>query len=144
MQAHLHEEPPFTPTGSGLRVSDLMSRTVFTVVPEATVEVARNLMRLRRVRHLPVVDARGAVCGVVSHRDLLRHGAAEEPGPEPRDTPVSQVMTAPVLTIAPEEPVAAAAHVMLNRKLGCLPVLDRGALVGIVTEADFVRYLADR
>lgn len=127
-----------------MRVRDLMSHQVFTATPEDDLDFVRAIMGHRRVRHVPVVGADGALYGVVSHRDLVRHGPAGAGNGDRQPSLVSQVMSAPVQTIGPEAPLAEAAQVMLERKLGCLPVMAEGSLVGILTEADFVRHLGQR
>ena len=108
-------------------------------------------MSLGRIRHMPVVDADGRLCGVVSQRDLFRGALAAALG-LPKATQarllgallVREVMNAQPITTTPETPITEAAEVMLRRKVGCLPVLDGESLVGILTEADFVRHVVAR
>jgi CBS domain-containing membrane protein len=132
-------------TRSDRRVRDAMTREVATLRPDDELSIARDVMRLGRIRHLPVVDAEERLCGLVSHRDLLRSAllrrdeAGRAPGSDPRTLRVSEVMTREVAVTSPDEPLRDAAAEMFRRKLGCLPVLEGGRLVGIVTEADFVR-----
>jgi CBS domain-containing protein len=107
-------------------------------------------MKQERVRHLPVLDEDGEVCAVVSQRDLFRgallralgYGARAEELML-RQVAVKEAMSADVQTTAPDTPVAEAARLMIERKIGCLPVIENGRLVGIVTETDFVRLVAD-
>jgi CBS domain-containing membrane protein len=89
--------------------------------------------------------------GLVSDRDLIRRVAAmadDVPVTTQRDVlralKVRDVMTADVQTIDVDDDLAAAAQLMLENKYGCLPVLEEGLLAGILTEADFVRYVAER
>jgi CBS domain-containing protein len=80
--------------------------------------------------------------GLVTGGDLRAAPPGEEPAA--RDAPVSAVMVRELVTVAPESGLARAARLMLERKLGCLPVCDDGGvLVGMLTEADFVRFAAD-
>lgn len=111
-----------------------------------TLDLATRLMRAGRIRHLPVVDGRQRLVGLVTHRKILTawvsHG---DPGHEnvrdvARSIPVEMVMERDVLTTWPDAPASDAAHLLENHKYGCLPVLDDGKLVGIVTEADFVKF----
>jgi len=130
------------------RVADLMSPIVKTVGRNDTLSLADDLMRANRIRHLPVLDE-GALCGLVSRRDMFRGALAAALGygdvaqRKLLDTLlVKEVMTTEVLTTSPETPLREAARTMLDRKIGCLPVLKDGRLVGILTEGDFVRACA--
>ncbi|HEX5612542.1 MAG TPA: CBS domain-containing protein [Burkholderiales bacterium] len=133
-----------------LKVKDIMSREVRTVQRNDQLALADRLMRDERIRHLPVLDEAGDVCAVVSQRDLFRgallralgYGSRAEDSML-RQVVVKEAMSAEIFTTAPETPLAEAARVMIERQIGCLPVLDAGKLVGIVTETDFVRLIAD-
>jgi acetoin utilization protein AcuB len=118
-------------------VREAMTHRPVTVAPSQTIADAQSLMRRGRFRHLPVV-ADGTLAGVVTERDL--HVA--ELGswtPEVGNRPVRSVMTRNVITVAPDDPVEHAARLMLENKVGCLPVLEGSDLVGIITEADIFR-----
>jgi CBS domain-containing membrane protein len=127
-----------------------MTPDVLTVRMDDDVLAAQELMYDRNIRHVLVVDDEGALAGLVSDRDLLSRALPSEvdlPLTTRRDLlgrlKVREVMTADVETIDVDDPVDAAAQLMLERKYGCLPVLEEGLLAGILTEADFVRYVAD-
>ena len=133
-----------------LRVKDVMSREVRTVQRNDQLGVADKLMKDERIRHLPVIDESGDVCAVVSQRDLFRGALLRSLGYGSRaeetllrQVVVKEAMSADLFTTTPDTPVAEAARVMIERRIGCLPVLDGGKLVGIVTETDFVRLIAD-
>jgi CBS domain-containing membrane protein len=133
-----------------LRVKDVMSREVRTVQRNDQLGVADKLMKDERIRHLPVIDEAGDVCAVVSQRDLFRGALLRALGYGSRaeetllrQVVVKEAMSADLFTTTPDAPVAEAARVMIERRIGCLPVLDGGKLVGIVTETDFVRLIAD-
>jgi len=133
-----------------LRVKDVMSREVRTVQRNDELGVADKLMKDERIRHLPVIDEAGDVCAVVSQRDLFRGALLRALGYGSRaeetllrQVVVKEAMSADLFTTTPDTPVAEAARVMVERRIGCLPVLDGGKLVGIVTETDFVRLIAD-
>jgi CBS domain-containing protein len=112
-----------------------------TVRESDDLALAESLLRLGGIRHLPVVRERKLV-GILTQRDVLRSG--ESGSPAARQLPVSDVMTRTPTSIRPATGLAQAARLMLERKYGCLPVCeDDGTLVGIVTEADFVRFAAD-
>lgn len=135
------------------RVRDIMSSPVEFVSVGDSVDLAQRLMKAGRIRHLPVVDGEEHLIGLVTHRKLLSawvsHGDPkhERPRQVAREIPVDMVMETNVLTISPNAPAADAARLIDTHKIGCLPVVQRGKLVGIVTEADFVhlaRKLLDR
>ena len=135
---------------SNLRVRDLMTPDVHVVRPDDAIARLRELMSEKHIRHLPVVGDDGGVVGLVSERDLLRRAAgldSEVPLSVSDDVSaavkVNEVMTWQVETVEADEDAATAAGVMLENKYGCLPVLEQGALVGILTEADFVRFVAE-
>ncbi len=130
-----------------LRVRDLMTWAVVTVLPDTEAEEAWDLMSDRKLRHLIVVDRDGELIGVVSHRDLLRHALIEQedlPRYMEREllasTPVREVMVAPAVTADPEQDAAEAARNLFDNKIGCLPVVEGNRVVGILTESDFVRW----
>lgn len=133
-----------------LKVKDIMSREVHTVQRNDQLALADRLMRDERIRHLPVIDEAGDVCAVVSQRDLFRgallralgYGSRAEDSML-RQVVVKEAMSAEIFTTTPEASLAEAARVMIERQIGCLPVLDAGKLVGIVTETDFVRLIAE-
>lgn len=133
-----------------LRVKDVMSREVQVVKRNDQLSVADTLMKQGRIRHLPVLDEDGLVCAVVSQRDLFRgallralgYGARAE-DTMLRQVPVKEAMSAEIHTIGPDATVADAARIMVERKIGCLPVVEGEKLVGIVTETDFVKLVAD-
>ncbi|MBX3272895.1 MAG: CBS domain-containing protein [Sandaracinaceae bacterium] len=126
-----------------------MTTDVVTLAEEQDVLFATSAMNLRRIRHLPVVRG-DALVGLVSHRDLLRAQArflaqVGERGEAGSDTTIASVlardvMTADVRTVSPETPADEAAMILVDTKFGCLPVVNEGTLVGIVTEADFLRW----
>lgn len=131
------------------RVAGLMSPVVKTVGRNDTLSRADDLMRAERIRHLPVLDEDGQLCGLVSRRDMFRGALAAALGygdvaqRKLLDTlVVKEVMTTTVLTTSPQTPLREAARLMLDRKIGCLPVMEDGRLVGILTEGDFVRACA--
>lgn len=120
-----------------LQVQDLMTRDVITLRPMDNLRQVDALLRLGRVRHLPVVEG-GRLVGLVTHRDLLRAQARVRSSPGIR---ASEVMTREVETIPPDTSVRYAIYKLLDDKVGCLPVVDAaGRLVGIFTESDAVRF----
>ena len=119
---------------AGLTVSDVMTKAPLTIDPEAPVATAVAVMRERGLRHLPVVDDDRRLIGILSDRDL-RSVVSENPR-------VRDVMTWRVITVGPAAPIAQAAAMMTAERIGCLPVIARGRLVGIVTAHDALKVLA--
>lgn len=129
------------------RVSDIMQREVATLSASDHLDLASDIMSLGRIRHLPV-EQDGEVVGVISQRDLFRAGISSvlqfRPTAEREwlaRIVVSEVMTAPVITIAPDQSIAQAARLMVDRKIGCIPVTVAGRLVGLLSESDLLSYL---
>jgi CBS-domain-containing membrane protein len=129
-------------------VSDIMTVEVTTLGRNDSLQVAKDIMTLGRVRHFPVVDE-GKVVGVVSQRDLYKAslGSVMKYGEKAQRAfaegiAIKEVMNSPVMTIAPHASVQEAARLMMEKKIGCLPVLEGPKLVGIVTETDMLKLVA--
>jgi CBS domain-containing membrane protein len=131
-----------------MQVGDLMSKEVVTLGESDVLVSAEELMGLRRFRHLPVVDKQGGLVGILTRRDIL---AASLPGDtatrvqklvHSATVKVSEIMHRQVESVSVSSDLAAAARLMASKKIGCLPVTDEGKVVGILTEADFVRMAA--
>lgn len=124
-----------SPRARDLTVSDLMTSGPICVSPRVTVARAMSTMQRSDVRHLPVVDARKKLVGIVSDRDLLRWQRADR-----AEAKVGDVMSADLATVRPGTLAREATGLLLDRKIGALPVVDDDdRLVGIVTETDFLR-----
>jgi len=119
-------------------VKDVMKRPVITIGPEATLAEAHRRMWEYGIRHLPVVDERGELVGIVTDRDIRLATSTLKEHPLSCDARVYQVMTRPVLTADPLDPVEDAARLMREEKIGCLPVLEGRELVGILTGIDLL------
>ena len=125
-------------------VRDLMSAHVVALMPDDDLDLAGQLLRLLRIRHLPVVHE-GRLVGIVSQRDLARVQCLSvaplsrgEQRTIRRGMPVRRIMTTPVVTVQPTTSAIEAARILCVRRLGCLPVLEGERLVGIITKSDFV------
>jgi CBS domain-containing protein len=136
-----------------MRVRDVMSRKPITIESSESCLEAVRRMHSARIRHLPVVDAGGRLVGIVTDRDLRHHlfSPAVFPvlGMTSLETllaaaPVSDLMASTVVTVRPEHTLADAAQIMMTRKIGSLPVVEAGRVVGILTETDMLRTVVKR
>ncbi|MBK8971661.1 MAG: CBS domain-containing protein [Hahellaceae bacterium] len=126
--------------------ADIMARSVITCLASDTIAHARQLMRDNHIRHLPVVDATGTFVGVLTQKTMLREAfnIANKFGLDEMDNQESKRLVETIVerdaeTIQPLLPLLEAGHYFIDCKHGCLPVLDHGKVVGILTSADFVK-----
>jgi acetoin utilization protein AcuB len=130
-----------------MTIAKIMTPAPVMVEPNAPLREVRRLMAKHRIRHIPVVSGDGLV-GIVTDRDI------QEALPSPADPAGAtefaaamdriaawEVMTEQVITVTPQTPLAEAAQLLAKRKIGCLPVMERGRLVGIVTGTDMLQAL---
>jgi len=126
-------------------VKALMTSVVETLQVGDSLDRAAHLMKLGHLRHLPVIDGEEHLIGLVTHHGILSawvshgHPEREDPHAVAAEIPVEMLMERNVLTVSPDTSAALAAALMESSRFGCLPVIDQGKLVGIITEADFVR-----
>ena len=132
-------------------VRDLMTDRVFSLHATDDLEALYELMDTHHVRHVPVVDRDGDLVGLVTQRDLARSVlGVQDRLPLSmqqeilRRRSVREIMATEVETVDPDESLSAAAGMLLENKIGCLPVVEGAHLVGILTESDFVRRYVDR
>ena len=132
-------------------VRDLMTEKVFTLKARDDLAALYDLMDSRHVRHVPIVDSDGELVGLVTDRDLSRSalGAVEElPLSVEREIlrrrRIRDIMATEPDSIEPDATLKEAAAILLENKVGCLPVVEGLHLVGILTEADFVRDFLER
>lgn len=121
-----------------LTVRDIMARDLVTVRPHETARHAYRLMRDHRFRHLPVVED-GRLVGILSDRDLRPVLLS----PTLARARVRELMSEDLTTIGPDAPVEEAASLLVVKRIGCLPVVETGRLVGIVTETDLLAVLVE-
>jgi len=120
---------------SAMKVETLMSTAVVTVRETDSIATADLEMKLGSLRHIPVVDDKGNLVGLLSARDVLSGLARGK-----QKVRVGDCMTRQVITVAPEMPVPTAIDLLLENQFGSLPVVGSdGHLMGIVTETDFLR-----
>jgi acetoin utilization protein AcuB len=132
-----------------MRIRALMSAKPITVDPETPMLDARQRMLDERIRHLVVTD-HGRVVGIVTDRDVRLNLPSPATSLSVWEVnyllarlTVGEVMTRSVIVVDPDRPVSEAARIMIDHKIGALPVVDAGSLVGIITESDFVRAMAE-
>jgi len=128
-------------------VRDLMQKDVVTLNRSDSLGLADDIMRLGRIRHMPVVEDDRPI-GILSQRDLFRAAISSvlefRPSAEREwlaQIRVSEIMTSPVLTVSPDDTVQTAARWMAERRVGCLPVVENERLCGLLSETDCMRYL---
>lgn len=135
-----------------MRLQKLANAAVVTLNVEDSLNTAIEQMWRLNIRHLPVVD-QGSPVGIVSERDVLFHVCwleesthsftSEREEPLSDASRVDQVMTRPVITLSPEDPVEKAARLMLNKRISAIPLTAGNHIVGIVTETDLLRCYND-
>lgn len=129
-----------------LKVNDLMTTKVFSLQDSDNLQTARSIMSLGRIRHIPIVNKQEFFVGLLTHRDLLsvtisKLAEIEEEVQDEIDAtiPIREIMRRDVTTITEDTDLREAAELLLKHKYGCLPVLREKRLVGILTEADFLK-----
>ncbi|MFN7087019.1 MAG: CBS domain-containing protein [Burkholderiales bacterium] len=125
-----------------MTVRSVMTANPVCVDPETPLRQAVNLLRDHKIRHLAVTSPPGRVRGLVSNRDMLVAHMQVSHGGLRIERRVGEIMTREVDSITPDACAYAAARYMYGQKRGCLLVIEQGTLVGILTEADFMRAFA--
>jgi acetoin utilization protein AcuB len=120
-----------------------MTPDPMTITPETSFPDAFRILRDKGIRHLPVVDKNGSLVGVVARMDLLHASPSKATSLSLFELTyllanlhVRQVMSSPPITVSEDDPLEEAARVMVEKKVGCLPVMREGDLVGLITETD--------
>ena len=133
---------------SGIPVRDVMQKNIVTISASDRLSTVEDIMTLGRVRHMPVVHA-GKLVGVVSERDLLRASLSNLSGHRYDErraflhvVEIARVMSTPPIVVTPGATVNEAAHIMAEKKIGCLPVVEGDELVGMITETDILHLVA--
>jgi CBS domain-containing protein len=128
-------------------VREIMKGHPVTLKPGDTLDLANDIISLGRIRHIPVVED-GRLVGLLSERDLIGAAATEIFGLKQnrksallKTVLIKNVMKKKVITVKPDTPIKDAAHLMAYKKIGCVPVVNEGALVGLVTTTDILRYV---
>ncbi len=127
-----------------MKVKDIMIKEVATLDVDDELSLANDIMRLGRIRHLPVVSGDSLV-GIISERDLFRTSLAQALGYGNKDTRevmktlhIRDVMVKQLITVSPDTELRDAVALMVERKIGCLPVVQGNKLMGLITETDIL------
>src|SRR5215467_1499407 len=135
--------------GKGGVVREIMMGNPVTLKPADTLDLANDVISLGRIRHIPVVED-GRLVGLLSERDLMGPAVTTIFGLKQKSKSallksflIQDVMKKKVVTVMPETPIKDAAHLMREKKIGCVPVVSAGALVGLVTTTDILRYVEE-
>lgn len=130
-------------------VREIMMGNPVTLKPEDMLDLANDVISLGRIRHIPVVED-GSLVGLLSERDLIGRAATQIFGLRQKGKSallksvlIKDVMKKKVLTIAPDTKIKDAAHLMADKKIGCVPVVSSGTLVGLVTTTNILRYVEE-
>ena len=128
-------------------VREIMMGSPVTLRPTDTLDLANDIISLGRIRHIPVVES-GQLVGLLSERDLIGAAATEIFGLGQKrksallkTVSIKDVMKKKVITIKPDTSIKDAAHLMADKKIGCVPVVESGTLVGLLTTTDILRYV---
>jgi CBS domain-containing protein len=131
--------------GTQMKVRNIMVTELVTLHIDEELSLASDIMNLARIRHLPIVEGDRLV-GIISQRDLFRASLASVMGydyAETRDhlksVAIKDAMVKEVITVGPDTGVQEAGRIMLEKKIGCLPVVEGDRLVGMLTETDILR-----
>ncbi|HIE39333.1 MAG TPA: CBS domain-containing protein [Anaerolineales bacterium] len=131
-------------------VRDRMSPDPITVTPDTSVKETLELLRSRPFRHLPVVDEEGRLVGITTEKSLVYASPTSDLSLSVFEVDyllsrmrVEQVMAREVITVSPDLPVEEAARVMIDHRIGCLPVVEEGKLVGIISDTDIFRVFVE-
>jgi acetoin utilization protein AcuB len=131
-------------------VKNRMSKPVITVEPDMPIMDALNLMKTKQIRRTPVVNSNGNLIGIISDKDLLNAGPSDATSLSVWEInylvgkiTVKKVMTKDVLTVNENTPIEEAARIMVDNKVGGLPVMSGNKIVGVITESDLFKVLLE-
>jgi CBS domain-containing protein len=130
-----------------MQVREIMSKDIEVVDRNDNLRTVEERMATKQLRHLPVLE-QGEIVGIVTQRDLFKATMSSTMGYGEKaqqaylqSVRVKEIMVYPVVTVAPDTSVTAAADMLMNKGIGCLPVVEDHQLIGIVTKTDLLRCL---
>lgn len=126
-----------------IKVEDMMTRNPHTLLRSHSLADAKHMMEALDIRHIPVVDTERRLLGIITQRDILaaQDSSLQQASDEnsyTMNTPLVDVMHTSIMTVSPKAGLKQSAIYMQKHKVGCLPVVDKDELVGIITDSDFV------
>jgi CBS domain-containing protein len=125
-----------------IKIEDMMTRHPHCLAPSDSVAQAQQLMHQHEIRHIPIVDPLNLLIGILSQRDILRAQDSSLLHATSNDdilcAPISELMKKNIISVSPKAGLKESALFMQKHKVGCLPVVKKGELVGIITDSDFV------
>ncbi|MEZ5042688.1 MAG: CBS domain-containing protein [Saprospiraceae bacterium] len=121
-----------------LKVEEFMETDLFTAQQDDLIELVAELMDWRKVRYMPVEDSKGNLCGLITSRLLLRYYTQYNRINGKKATQVKDIMIKHPITIEPSATILKAMQILRDNKIGCLPVVKEGELIGIITEMEFL------
>lgn len=122
-----------------LLVDEFMSTDLLTVEKDDLIELVAELMNWRKVRYMPVEDSKGQLSGLITSRIMLRHFAGLNKFNKKNSTHAGDIMIKNPITVGPKATIVETLKLMRQHKVGCLPVIQDGELIGVITEMDFLR-----
>ncbi len=124
---------------SKMKVEEFMQTDLFTVQKDDIIGLVAEIMDWRKIRYMPVEDSKGNLVGLMTSRLILRHFTRNNALEDSPSQYVKDIMITKPITITPDTPIIEALDKMRKNKIGCLPVIKKKELVGIITEMDFLR-----
>jgi CBS domain-containing protein len=128
-------------------VREIMMSSPVTLSPDDNLDLVNDIIALGRIRHIPVLDG-GRLVGIISERDLMGGAVPAIFGLKQKGKSallktyrIKDFMKKKVITVKPDTPIKEAAHLMAQKKIGCVPVVTDGSVVGLVTTTDILRYV---
>jgi len=125
-----------------MKVEEFMTTDVHTCQKEDILDLVADILDWKKIRYMPVEDAKGELVGLMTSRILLRHYKKENNLANKKPQTVESLMVKNIITIAPQDSILKAIELMEENTIGCLPVVEKGKLVGVVTEMDFLKLSA--
>ena len=123
-------------------VEEFMTTDLFTVKKGDIPELSADIMDWHKIRYIPVENEKSELVGLISSRTLLRYFVHKYRNPHREEQNMEGLMIKNPFTISPHATVSEAMQIMIDNKIGCLPVVNKGHLVGIITEANFLNITA--
>jgi len=125
-----------------IRAEQIMSAPVVSIKPDTSLNKARQIVKERRFRHVPVVAGDGKIQGIVSDRDLFALSHMDDTQESLEPSVVADIMTKSVLTATPDTNIREVARVLFEERIGCMPIVDEAdQVVGMITRSDILRAL---